>query len=298
MSGKSPLFILNNGIEMPALGLGVYQSSPDETVTAVEYALTSGYRLIDTAAAYFNETEVGEGFRRSGINREDVFITTKAWISDYGVRETRHAFNRSLKKLGLDYLDLYLLHWPVPGDFEKTIDAYHEAEKLLDEGRVRAIGVCNFREEDLVLLAENAGTVPAVNQVELNPLFAQPALRSYHAKAGIITQAWSPLGGVNRYWPDRPDAARDPLTDPTVNEIALRHGKTSAQVVLRWHLQNGIAVIPKSVSPQRINENIDIFDFELSHKEAVQLDHLDVGLRSGPEPEFVSPQVHDFKIED
>src|SRR3954469_8269200 len=198
-SSGSPLIALNNGVKMPALGLGVYQSKPEETVGAVATALKGGYRLIDTAPAYLNEREVGEGIRRSGIDRSEVFVTTKLWISDYGYDRTLRAFGISQRKLGLDYVDLYLLHWPVPSDFETTIASYKAAEKLLADGRVRAIGVCNFSPKDLQNLMARTSTVPAVNQVELHPFFILKELRDFDTAHGIITQAWSPIGGVNRY---------------------------------------------------------------------------------------------------
>jgi 2,5-diketo-D-gluconate reductase A len=190
---------LNNGVEMPALGLGVFQSSPEETVGAVETALGAGYRLIDTAAGYFNERQVGEGIRRSGVDRSEIFVTTKLWVSDYGYDAALHGFDTSMAKLGLDYLDLYLLHWPLPSDFDATVGAYKAAEKLLADGRVRAIGVCNFYPEHLDALAERTEIVPAVNQVELHPLFAQPGLQAADRERGVITQAWSPIGGINVY---------------------------------------------------------------------------------------------------
>ena len=198
-TAKSPMYKLNNGIEMPALGLGVFHSEPEKTLDAVRSAIADGYRLIDTAAAYMNEQQVGEGVRSSGISREEIFVTTKLWITDYGYDQTLHAFDRSLRKLGFDFLDLYLLHWPVPSAFETTVNSYRAAMKLLAEGRVRAIGVCNFRANDLDKLIEQTGHVPAVNQVELHPFFNQGELRKADRKYGIITQAWSPIGGVKRY---------------------------------------------------------------------------------------------------
>jgi diketogulonate reductase-like aldo/keto reductase len=198
VTGKSPVYRLNNGIEMPAFGLGVFRSKPEQTVAAVRSAVANGYRLIDTAAAYMNEQQVGEGIRLSGVPREDVFVTTKVWITDYGYDQTLRAFDRSLLKLGLDVLDLYLIHWPVPSAFDATIDAYRAALKLLEEGRVRAIGVCNFSSNHLNRLIEKTGHIPAVNQVELHPFFIQRELREANEKHGIITQAWSPIGGIKR----------------------------------------------------------------------------------------------------
>src|SRR4051794_31388226 len=239
MTGKSSLITLNNGVKMPALGLGVYQSPPEQTAGAVEVAIARGYRLIDTAAAYFNERQVGEGVRRSGVNRNELFVTTKLWISDYGYEQTLHAFEKSRQKLGLDYVDLYLLHWPVPTDFDATVASYRAAEKLLADGRVRAIGVCNFSPKHLSDLTSRTEVVPAVNQVELYPFFIQRELRDADARFGIVTQAWSPLGGVNVYAAKDPNAAKNPLTHLIVVKLAAKYGKTPAQVVLRWHIEHG-----------------------------------------------------------
>lgn len=288
-------YTLHNGVVMPSVGLGVYQSSPEDTAQAVSTALGLGYRLIDTAAAYGNEQQVGEGIRNSGVAREDVFVTTKLWISDYGYDEALHAFDRSMGKLGLDTLDLYLLHWPMPNEWERTLGAWKAAEKLLADGRTRAIGVCNFSPDDLDRLAAETDIVPAVNQVELHPFFTQAPLRAAGERLGIVTQAWSPIGGVNRYAAD--DGA-DPLTHATVTAIAERHGKTPAQVILRWHLEHGVSVIPKSVHEARIRENFDLFDFALSPEEVAAIDALDTGTRGGPDPAKVDTQTFSFKIED
>src|SRR4051812_40333381 len=236
ISAASPLIALNNGVTMPALGLGVYQSPPEQTVAAVKAALANGYRLIDTAAAYLNEREVGEAVRRSGIGRSEVFVTTKLWMSDYGYERTLRAFDVSQRKLGLDYVDLYLLHWPVPTDFETTVASYKAAEKLLADGRVRAIGISNFGPKDLDNLIARTGVVPAVNQVELHPFFTQRAVREADARHGIVTQAWSPIGGVNRYASKDANAVKNPLEHAVVVGLAKKHGKTAAQVVLRWHI--------------------------------------------------------------
>ncbi|MEV0037056.1 aldo/keto reductase [Streptomyces sp. NPDC050804] len=289
MTGKSPTITLNNGVQMPALGLGVYQSTPQETAGAVATALREGYRLIDTAAAYFNEKEVGEGITRSGVDRDEVFVTTKLWLSDYGYDTTLRAFDTSLANLDLDHLDLYLLHWPVPASFDETVASYRAAEKLLADGRVRAIGVSNHKPEHLRRLIDRTGVVPAVNQVELHPYFAQRALREAHAELGVVTQAWSPLGGVNMYWEDGRNAARNPLDHPTVTEIAARYGRTAAQVVLRWHLEHGLSAIPKSVRPHRIAENFDVFGFSLTADEVAAIDAIDTGARGGPDPDAVGP---------
>lgn len=285
MAGISPLIKLNNGVQMPALGLGVYLSPAEQTAGAVEAAIRSGYRLIDTAAAYGNERQVGEGVRRSGIDRAEVFVTTKLWISDYGYDQALRAFDASMEKLGLEYLDLYLLHWPVPSTFEATVAAYRAAERLLAEKRVRAIGVCNFNPWHLEDLRAKTEVVPAVNQVELHPLFNQRAVREANARQGVVTQSWSPLGGVFINHPKDPKAVTHLLAHPGLIDLASKYQKTPAQVVLRWHIQNGLSVIPKSVHPNRIAENIDIFDFELTGADMAALDALDAGARGGPDPD-------------
>jgi len=296
-SGPSPLIELNNGVEMPALGLGVFQSPPAETIGAVETAIQNGYRLIDTAAAYGNEPEVGKGIRRSGIDRGEMFVTTKLWISDYGYRAGLRGFEGCLRRLGFDYVDLFLLHHPVPSDFERTVAAYKAAEKVLAEGRARAIGVSNFSSLHLANLMSGTDVVPGVNQVELHPFFTQQALRHHHAANGIVTQAWSPLGGVNRYSPADADAVKNPLEHPTILELALTYQKTPAQVVLRWHIEHGHSAIPKSVTPHRIAENIDIFDFALTPDQVGAIDALDTGARGGPEPELVDTKLYPFKVQ-
>lgn len=280
----TPLTTLNNGIEMPAFGLGVYQASPQDAVEAVATAIADGYRLIDTAKAYQNESEVGQGIRKSGIDRAKLFVTTKLWLTDYGYDPALRGFDGSMARLGLDYLDLYLLHWPTK-NFDATVQSYKAAEKLLADGRVRAIGVCNFNEQQLDALMARTDVVPAVNQVELHPYFAQKSLRQRNAALGILTEAWSPIGGVKRYWPGGLDAGGgDPLANPVIIGIGQAHGKTAAQVILRWHLQNGVVAIPKSVHPGRIAENIGIFDFTLSDSEMAKMDSLDTGMRAGPDP--------------
>jgi len=296
MDAKSPSIKLNSGVEMPALGLGVFQSPPEQTLGAVETALRSGYRLIDTAAAYSNEQQVGEGIRRSGLERSEVFVTTKLWISDYGYDRALHGFERSLRALGLDYVDLYLLHQPVPTEFDGTVDAYRAAEKLLADKRVRAIGVSNFSAKHIADLMQTATVIPAVNQVEVHPFFAQPELRAEHRRRGIVTQAWSPIGGINRYRPGAPTG--DPFSNPTIRALAETYRKTPAQVILRWHLEHGVSPIPKSVKAERIAGNIDVFDFTLTRDEVAAIDALDNGVRSGPDPETLSLKTFNKVIED
>lgn len=299
MTGTSPLLPLNNGVKMPALGLGVFQSSPEQTAGAVETAIADGFRLIDTAAAYLNERQVGEGVRRSGVDRSELFITTKLWMTDYGYERTLRAFDVSLRKLGLQYLDLYLLHWPVPSDFEATVASYRAAEKVLAEGRTRAIGVCNFSPKHLESLIDRSSVVPAVNQVELHPFFIQQEVREANARHSVVTQSWSPIGGVYKRNPSAaPDAVKSPLEHPAIVKLAEKYGKTPAQIVLRWHIDHGLSAIPKSVRPQRIAENIDIFDFALSAEEIAAIDGLDTGVRAGSNPELVDSRTFRIKIED
>jgi len=282
---------LNNDVTIPAIGLGVFQSPPEETTSAVEAALRDGYRLIDTAAAYGNEREVAEGIHRSGVAREEVFVATKLWISDYGFEAAKVGFAASLRRLDVDYVDLYLLHQPVPSDFENTIGAYQAMESFLAEGRARAIGVSNFSAEHLRTLIDRTDVVPAVNQVEIHPYFSQPALRAVHADLGILTQAWSPIGGILVYVPGS-DEGHGPLTDPVVTALATKYDKTPAQVVLRWHVEHGTSAIPKSVKAHRIAENFGVFDFSLTADEVATIDALDKGVRGGPDPEKLNRDTH------
>ncbi|VFR48150.1 oxidoreductase of aldo/keto reductase family, subgroup 1 [plant metagenome] len=270
---------------MPALGFGVFQTSPEDTVSSVKAAVKTGYRLIDTASVYRNEREVGKAIAQTEIARDQIFVTTKLWISEYGYDETLYGFDRSLRKLGLEYIDLYLLHWPVPSDFGRTIQSYKAAERLLAEGRVKAIGVSNFSAEHIDRLHAETSIMPAVNQIELHPYFSQTEMRAEHRRRGIVTQAWSPLGAVNIYEADKEHPARHLLDDGVLKSIAQAHGKTPAQIVLRWHLQQGIAIIPKSTKSARIAENADVFDFELSADETAQIDGLETGIRGGYGPE-------------
>lgn len=298
-AAKSPVLNLNNGVNMPALGLGVFLSSPEETAGAVETAIRDGYRLIDTAAAYRNERQVGEGIRRSGIDRSEIFVTTKLWMTQYGYDEALRAFETSNRKLGLDYVDLYLIHWPMPADFEKTVAAYRAAEKLLADGRVRAIGVSNFNADHIDRLMAQANVMPAVNQIELHPFFAQPKLCRFLNERGIVVQAWSPIGGVYpRNRKTGKDGASSPLEHPTIKDLAQKHGKTPAQIVLRWHMEHGFSAIPKSVRPERIAENIGIFDFALSPEELGSIDALDTGTRAGGDPELVGPNTFPIRVEE
>ncbi|MEW2410349.1 aldo/keto reductase [Streptomyces griseoviridis] len=278
---------LNNGVEMPALGLGVFQTPPDETRAAVTAALDLGYRHIDTAAAYGNEREVGEALRDSGVPREDVFVETKIWISDYGYDETLHGFDKSAAKLGLDPIDLLILHQALPSEFDRTLDAYRALEKLLADGRVRAIGVSNFMVDHLTALLDATTVVPAVNQLEIHPYFQQRAVLDFDDAHGILNQAWSPIGGIT-FYPGYGEHRRSVLADPAVTRIAEAHGKSPAQVLLRWGLQQGRSVIPKSTKRERIAENIDVFDFTLTADELAALDALETGHRGGPEPTAVT----------
>lgn len=284
MTTANSVIALNNGVNMPALGLGVFQSPPAETAAAVEAALATGYRLIDTAAAYANEREVGEGIRRSGVPRGEIFIETKVWISNYGYEQTLHAFDKSARKLGVEQLDLLLLHQPLPSAFDRTLDAYRALEKLLADGRVRAIGVSNFMPEYLERLLKVATVVPAVNQIEIHPYFQQAALQHLDAEHGIVNQAWSPIGGITSYR----GMQKRSFEDPTLLAIAAQYGKSAAQVMLRWHLQEGRSAIPKSVKAERIAENFDVFDFELTREQLAAIDALESGVRGGPEPETVT----------
>jgi len=275
---------LNNGVEMPALGFGVFQTPPDVTADAVHTALATGYRLIDTAAAYGNEREVGEAIRRSGLARDEVFIETKVWISDYGYDQTLHAFDKSAAKLGTDQIDLLILHQALPSRFDLTQEAYRALETLLADGRLRAIGVSNFMPGHLGALLERAAVVPAVNQVEVHPYFTQPSVQEADLEHGILTQAWSPIGGITSYR----GTGTSTFDDPAIAAIAAAYGKTPAQVMIRWHLQEGRSAIPKSVRPERIAENFDVFDFELTTEELKILDTLDTGMRGGPEPDQIT----------
>jgi 2,5-diketo-D-gluconate reductase A len=272
-----PNLTLHDGVEIPQLGFGVFQVPPEETQEVVEQALDAGYRHIDTAGAYRNEKGVGAAIEASGLAREDVFVTTKLWNSEQGFETTLAAFDASLARLGLEHVDLYLIHWPVPSE-DRYIDTWRAFERIHDEGRSRTIGVSNFRLEDLERLEREAEARPTVNQIELHPRHQQAELRAWHAEHEIVTEAWSPL------------AQGELLDDETIASIAGKHGKTPAQAILRWHLQLGNVVFPKSVTPERIRENLELFDFELSDAEMAEFERLDRGERIGPDPgTFVSP---------
>jgi 2,5-diketo-D-gluconate reductase A len=272
-----PAIALHDGVEIPQLGFGVFQVPPEDTQAAVEEALEVGYRHVDTAAAYRNERGVGAAIAASGIPREEIFVTTKLWNSQQGFESTLGACEKSLERLGLDYMDLYLVHWPVPTE-GRALDTWRAFERIHEDGRSRTIGVSNFRIEDLEMLEREADTQPTVNQIELHPHFPQAELRAWHLEHGIATEAWSPL------------AQGDLLVNETIAAVAARHDRTPAQVILRWHLQLGNVVIPKSATPARIRENFAVFDFELDDEDMTEIAALDVGRRIGPDPStFVSP---------
>jgi 2,5-diketo-D-gluconate reductase A len=269
-----PSITLNDGNPIPVIGLGVWQTPPGETERAVTAALDAGYRHVDTAAAYGNEAEVGHALTTAaaaGIARDDVYVVTKLWNSEQGYDKTLAAFDESMTKLGLDYLDLYLIHWPLP-EVDAFVDTFKAFAHLRDEGRIRSIGVSNFEPEHLKTLIDATGIVPAVNQIELHPLLPQQELRELHAELGIATEAWSPLGQGSL------------LENATVVTIAEAHGKTPAQVLIRWHVQLGNIVIPKSVNPDRIASNFDVFDFELGEQDIASIASLEDGTRLGPDP--------------
>lgn len=284
---------LNNGVQMPALGLGVFQTPREETRDAVRAALKMGYRLIDTAAAYGNEREVGEAVHSCGLDRSDVFLETKIWISDYGYDDTLHGFEKSAGKLGVEQIDLLILHQPMPSAFDRTLEAYRALETLLADAKVRAIGVSNFTVEYLTTLVDRATVVPAVNQIECHPYFAQQDVQDFGARHGILTQAWSPIGGITFY---RNGSHTSTLDDPVIADIAHAHEKTPAQVMLRWGLQRRRSVIPKSTKPGRIAENINVFDFELSADDMAAIDALDTGQRGGPEPAAITMETFGREI--
>jgi 2,5-diketo-D-gluconate reductase A len=276
-TSRIPAVALRGGVDIPQLGFGVFQVPPQDTVEVVVRAFQAGYRHIDTASAYENEAQVGQAIRASGLPREDVFVTTKCFNDDHGHEQARHAFKRSLERLELDHVDVYLIHWPVPSR-DRYVETWQALIELRDEGLIRAIGVSNFQPAHLARIIEETGETPAVNQIELHPHLQQVGLRREHADRGIVTEAWSPL------------AQGEVLAEPVITALAEQHGRTPAQVVLRWHLQLGNVVFPKSVTPARIEENLDIFGFHLSEAEMDQIAELDQGRRIGPDPDtFVRP---------
>jgi 2,5-diketo-D-gluconate reductase A len=272
-----PVVTLRDGAEIPQMGFGVFQVPPEDTAAVVDKALATGYRHVDTAAAYENEAGVGQALHASGLDRGDVFITTKCANDDHGYEQATRALRASLDRLEMDYVDLYLVHWPVPSQdrYVETWKAFIEAQ---EQGLVRSIGVSNFQPAHLERLIQETGVTPSINQVELHPRLQQPGLRRTHADLGVVTEAWSPL------------AQGEVLDDPVITSIAEAHERTPGQVVLRWHIQLGNVVIPKSVTPDRIQQNLHVFDFELSDEEMSEIESLDVGERTGPDPDtFVRP---------
>lgn len=269
---SSPTLTLADGLTAPQLGLGVWLTPADVTAQCVQTALRVGYRLIDTAAVYENEAAVGEGVRAAGLARSDVFITTKLWNTHHDYDQALRAFEKSLQRLQMDYVDLYLIHWPVPAR-DRYIDAWRALIRLQEEGRARSIGVCNFMVEHLRRIIGETGVIPVVNQIELHPRFQQTELRSFHASKGIVTQSWSPLGHGQL------------LKHPELARIAARHGKTPAQAIIRWHLDSGLMVIPKSIRAERIEENFEVFDFRLDEEDLAAIAKLDTpGGRIGADP--------------
>jgi 2,5-diketo-D-gluconate reductase A len=274
---RIPNVTLSDGELIPQLGFGVFQVPPKETTEAVTRALAAGYRHIDTAAAYRNEAGVGQAIHASGLDRDEVFVTTKCFNDNHGHEEAKRALKASLHQLEMEHVDLYLIHWPVPSQ-DKYVETWQAFIELQQEGLVRSIGVSNFQPAHLERIISETGVKPTVNQVELHPRFQQIGLRREHQELGIVTEAWSPL------------AQGRVLDDPTITAIAQAHGKTPGQVVIRWHLQLGNVVIPKSVTPERIIENFDVIDFTLSPKEMAAIDELDAGERTGPDPDtFIRP---------
>jgi 2,5-diketo-D-gluconate reductase A len=264
---------LNNGTTIPQLGFGVFQIDPSDTAESVSTAFEIGYRHIDTAQMYGNEAEVGEAIKSSGIDRDELWITTKCNNSNHGRLDSQKALDESLSKLGLDHVDLYLIHWPLPGK-DLYVDTWKGFEEALGDGKVRTIGVSNFQPHHLDRLLEETETVPAVNQIELHPHMQQAGLRAYHERHGIRTEAWSPIG-----------QGRGLLDAPELGEIAQAHGKSAAQVVLRWHIQIGNIIFPKSVTPDRVRENFEIFDFELTDEDMQKIEGMEKAERLGPDPD-------------
>jgi 2,5-diketo-D-gluconate reductase A len=276
MPMSHPILTLNDGRTMPQLGFGVWKVENGQAAAVVKEAIDAGYRSIDTAAIYRNEEGVGEAIRSAGRPREDLFITTKLWNENQGYDTTLKAFDASLQRLGLDYVDLYLIHWPA-GKRDAYADTWRAFIKLKEEGRAKSIGVSNFQVAHLRRLFDETGIVPALNQIELHPRFQQKALRAFHAEHGIATESWSPLGQGTL------------IDDERIGAIARKHGKSPAQVILRWHLDSGLIVIPKSVTASRIRQNIDVFDFTLDAEDMSAIDKLDdKSGRIGPDPDVFS----------
>jgi 2,5-diketo-D-gluconate reductase A len=267
-----PTILFHDGNSIPQVGLGVWQTPNDTAVTAVKAALSEGYRHIDTAAIYENEQGVGEGIRASGVDRSEIFLTTKLWNAEQGYDSTLKAFDASLKRLGTDYVDLYLIHWPAPNR-DRYVDTWKAFIQIQKEGRARSIGVSNFYPEHLQRLIDETGITPVINQIELHPDFPQTEARAWHDKHRIVTQSWSPLGQGKL------------LESPVVAQVAAKHGRTPAQVIIRWHIDNGLVVIPKSLTPSRIAENFKVFDFKLDAEDMATLAGLEKdGKRIGPDP--------------
>ena len=276
-TNRVPDVTLRGDVEIPQLGFGVFQVPPEDTAEVTTRALLAGYRHIDTAKAYQNEAAVGQAVRAAGLDRDEVFITTKCFNDDHGHQQARKAFKASLDRLEMEFVDLYLIHWPVPSQ-DKYVETWKAFIELQSEGVIRSIGVSNFQPAHLRRIIDETGVTPSVNQIELHPYFQQTGLRREHEDLGIVTEAWSPL------------AQGKVLEDPVINAIAQTHGKTAGQVVIRWHLQLGNVVFPKSATESRIEENIDVFDFHLSDDEMDAMEALDAGDRTGPDPDtFVRP---------
>lgn len=276
MTDKQPLLKFNDGIYAPQLGFGVFQIDDAQATNAVSEALKVGYRSIDTAAFYKNEKGVGKAIRDSGLSRSDIFLTTKLWNGDQGFEATLKAFDASMEKLNQDYVDLYLIHWPCPAK-DLYVETFKAFIRLRDEGRIKSIGVSNFQPKHLDRLINDAGVVPVVNQIELHPDFAQVDVAGFNKSKNIVTEAWSPLG-----------QGGDLLKNKIIKDVADAHGKTTAQVIIRWHLQLGHMVIPKSQTPSRIKENFEVFDFELTDDQLKKISSLDGGNRLGPDPDALN----------
>lgn len=268
-----PVLVQNDGLPIPQIGLGIYGPDDNEAAGAVVSALASGYRSIDTAAFYLNEAGVGEGLRRSGIPREEVHVTTKVWGDDHGYDEALAAFDRSLSSLGLEYVDLYLIHWPLPAK-DRYVETWRALERILRDGRAKSIGVSNFQPHHLERLFADTEIRPVVNQIELHPGFQNEAVREFNAEQGILTQAWSPLGRGRVF------------ENADLRKIAQKHSRSVAQIVVRWHVELGNVVIPKSVTPERMKENLNVFDFALDEDDHRTIRNLETGARTGDNPDL------------